>query len=215
MIECVNVESNHFFPRNPIYEQHKLRYKSIVKRQEWEVPYIRGMEYDSYDTPAAHYLINRDSKGHATGVSRLCSTARPYMLEEHFPHLITKTNIPKSDNIWETTRFCVDSTLPPDQRKHILHKLVIGHLEFAIERQIENIIAVTYPRFWRTIFINSGWPVEWLGDTHKSKEGFKMIAGNLRVSEEVLVNVRNTTGIHSKVLNYGNIEQQNITARRA
>ncbi len=203
MIECVNIENNHIFSGNPLSAQHKLRYKSIIKRQQWDVPYIRDMEYDSYDNPAAYYLIHRNDQGQATGVARLYPTSRPYMIEENFPHLITKRDIPKASNIWETTRFCVDSSLPPCQRKEILRKIVIAHLEFALDHEIESIIAVTYPVIWRTIFVESGWPVEWLGGIHKSNEGLKMIAGNLKISQSVLDNVRKVTEIHHPVLNNG------------
>lgn len=202
MVECINTENNHLYFGNALCAQHKLRFESIIQRQKWDVPFIRNMEYDTYDNPAAYYLIKRDTQGNAVGVSRLYPTDRPYMLEEHFPYLITKEPIPKSAHIWETTRFCVDSNLPPDERKNILHQLVIAHLEFALQRNIKKIIAVTYPVFWKNIFISSGWNVNWLGEVHKSAEGFKMIAGCLNVSEKTLRNVRNVTGINQEVLKY-------------
>lgn len=201
MIECVNIENSHLYSGNPLCAQHKLRFQSIIERQKWDVPYIKNMEYDCYDNPAAHYLIKRDHKGNAVGVSRLYPTELPYMLEEHFPYLITKQPIPKNTAIWETTRFCVDASMLPEERKKVLHFLVVAHLEFALQKNIEQIVAVTYPVFWRNIFINSGWNVEWLGDVHKSAEGFKMIAGALKVSEKTLSRVREITGIHHEVLN--------------
>ncbi len=206
MIECVTIENCHNFSGNPLSAQHKLRYESIIKRYNWDVPYVRDMEYDSYDNPVANYLVKRDYSGNAIGVSRLYPTTYPYMIEEHFPHLITKTSIPKDYKTWETTRFCVDSKLPAEQRKKILHELVVGHLEFALEMQIENIIAMTYPVFWKNIFINSGWNVEWLGDVHKSDEGFKIVAGKLKVSKQILKHVRKVTGIKTPVLNFGEIQ---------
>jgi len=212
MIECVTLENNHLFAGNPIFAQHRLRYKRIIERQAWDVPHIREMEFDSYDNPAAYYLIKRNAAGDAVGVSRLCSTERPYMLEEHFSHLITKYPIPKDQHVWETTRFCVDDSLTPEERKKILHELVLSHLEFALQRKIKNIVAVTYPAFWRTIFINSGWDVEWLGSVHKSTEGLKIIAGSLHVSEEVLKNVQKTTGIHDSVLSHGIQDHQQEAA---
>lgn len=218
MIECVTLENCHKFSGNPLYSQHRLRYESIIRRQNWDVPYIRDMEYDVYDNPVAYYLVKRDHSGRAVGVSRLYPTIRPYMLEEHFSHLITKTDVPKDNQIWETTRFCVDSTLEASERKRILHELVVAHLEFCLRKNIKNIVAVTYPVFWKNIFINSGWDVEWLGDVHKSDEGFKIIAGRLRVSEEVLSHVRHVTGIDAPILNFGDIDdafESNQTQKKA
>ena len=89
VIECVTLENNHLFLGNAIAEQHRLRYKSIIKRQNWNVPDIREMEYDQYDNPATVYLIWRDKKNIARGVCRLYPTDRPYMLKEVFPNLIS------------------------------------------------------------------------------------------------------------------------------
>lgn len=80
MVECINTENNHLYFGNALCAQHKLRFESIIQRQKWDVPFIRNMEYDTYDNPAAYYLIKRDTQGNAVGVSRLYPTDRPYML---------------------------------------------------------------------------------------------------------------------------------------
>jgi acyl homoserine lactone synthase len=125
------------------------------------------------------------------------------MLKEAFPHLVSKKELPQSEKIWEGSRFCVEATLDPDTRKRIVQELVIGYLEFALEKNITSIIGVMYPVYWKNIFIKSGWNVEWLGELHKSEEGYKIIAGELKVSKEVLAHVREITNIHSPVLSYG------------
>lgn len=212
MIECVTLANSHYFAGNPICEQHRLRYGSIIERQRWDVPTINGMEYDTYDNPAAYYLIKRNAQGQAVGSSRLYPTDRPYMLKETFPHLITKTEIPEDISVWEGSRFCIDSSLHPLERKRITQEIVIGYLEFALKNNIKSIIGVMYPVYWKNIFIKSGWDVEWLGDVHRSNEGYKIIAGNLRVSPSVLNHVRRTTGINQPVLFYGNDYIDNVAA---
>ena len=169
MLNCVSISTNHFFAGNPIYEQHRLRYECIVQRQSWNVPVIRNMEYDQYDNPAAHYLVWRDKDGKARGSSRLYPTDRPYMLEEIFPHLVSKTEIPKSTKVWEGSRFCVDASLDPQMRKRIVQEVVVGYLEFGLAQGITNIIGVMYPAYYRNIFIGNGWDVEWIGDVSKSE----------------------------------------------
>jgi acyl homoserine lactone synthase len=161
------------------------------------------MEYDQYDNPAAYYLVWRDRGGKARGSSRLYPTDRPYMLEEIFPHLVSKIQLPKSTEVLEGSRFCVDAGLPPEMRKRIIQELIIGYLEFGLAQGIKSIVGVMYPAYCRNIFIRNGWDVEWLGDTAKSSEGHKIVAGSLTVSKEVLRSVRQTTGIHEAVLNYG------------
>jgi acyl homoserine lactone synthase len=203
MLNCVSLSTNHFFAGNPIYEQHRLRYECIVQRQSWNVPTIRNMEYDQYDNPAAHYLIWRGKDGRAHGSSRLYPTDRPYMLEEIFPQLVSNIKLPKSTDIWEGSRFCVDANLSPKARKRIIQEIATGYLEFGLAHGVSNIIGVMHPAYYRTVFIANGWDVEWLGEVSKSEEGHKIVAGSLTVSEAVLKKVRETTGIYETVLNYG------------
>jgi len=210
MIDCTTLSDNHRFTGNPIWEQHKLRYASIIERQGWSVPTVRGMEYDSYDNPAAYYLVRRDEAGRALGSSRLYPTDRPYMLEEVFPHLVTFKRLERSSQVWEGSRFCVDSGLAPDLRRRIVQEIVIGYLEFALARDIRTIVGVMFPVYWKNIFIKSGWDVSWLRDVQKSPEGHKIIAGELPVSAAVLANVRAVTGIHTSIL-----KEENESANQA
>ncbi len=203
MIECVSISTNHLFSGNPIYEQHRLRHASIVQRQSWNVPTIRNMEYDQYDNPAAYYLVWRDGAGKAYGSSRLYPTDRPYMLEEIFPDLVTRASLPKSCQVLEGSRFCVDASLQPEKRKRIIQELIIGYLEFALSEGVNRIVGVMYPAYWRNIFVSNGWQVEWLGDVMKSEEGHRIVAGALPVSKSTLQAVREKTGIYESVLNYG------------
>ena len=203
MIDCISISTSHRFIGNPICEQHRLRYECIVQRQSWNVPTIRNMEYDQYDNPAAHYFVWRDSMGKARGSSRLYPTDRPYMLQEVFPHLVTKIPLPKSAQIWEGSRFCVDARLPPEMRRRIIQELIIGYLEFALDNGVTHIVGVMCPAYCRNIFVRNGWDVQYLGEACRSEEGHKIIAGSLAISKTVLRNVRETTGIYKSVLNYG------------
>jgi acyl homoserine lactone synthase len=212
MIECVCLKNNHQFEGNPLYSQHQLRYKSIIERQKWDVPTIEDAEYDSYDNPAAYYLIKRDNSGAALGVSRLYPTDRPYMLKESFSHMVTNMDMPSNSTVWEGSRFCIEKNLEPDLRKKIIQEIVVGYLEFALERNISKIIGVMFPAYWRGVFSNSGWDVEWMGDIHKSAEGHKIRAGCLNISQRTLFNVRKITGINYPVLNNGSDKYQKIAA---
>jgi hypothetical protein len=60
MIEFVTVENMNRFPENALAAQHRLRYRSIIERQKWNVPNYGQMEFDQYDNPAEKYLIYRD-----------------------------------------------------------------------------------------------------------------------------------------------------------
>ncbi|MCV0381716.1 acyl-homoserine-lactone synthase [Nitratireductor sp.] len=203
MIECVTLETNHHFAGNPIAAQHRLRYESIVKRQNWDVPAVRELEYDTYDNPAAYYLVKRNQIGEAIASSRFCPTDRPYMMQQSFAHLVTRCEMPNDRAVWEGSRFCIKSSLPPQERQQIARELVVGYLEFALQFEIRSIVGIMYPVYWKNLFIKSGWNVEWLGEVHRSDEGYKIVAGDLKVSAAVLDHVRKTTGITRTVLNFG------------
>ena len=203
MIDCVSISTNHLFAGNPIYEQHRLRHECIVQRQSWNVPTIRNMEYDQYDNPAASYLVWRDNTGKARGSSRLYPTDRPYMVQEVFPQLVSNISMPKSQRIWEGTRFCVDSR-PAAGDAQADHTGACCRLSGIRARSGHK------PLYWRHVpgllaehFHQNGWDVEFLGEPHKSEEGHKIIAGRGTVSRAVLEKVRIKTGIREAVLYYG------------
>jgi len=207
MIECVHIGNNHLFHGNPLYEQHRLRHDCIVTRQAWKVPAVDGMEYDQYDNPATRYLVWRDRSGRARGASRMYPTNRPYMLQEVFPHLVENGPLPSRPDIWEGSRFCIDSTLAPEKRKRIAQELVLSYLEFALDHGITEIVGVMCPAYCRSLFIRHGWKIDWLGQVNRSTEGFKIVAGSLPVSRAILRKVREMTGIYEPVLGYGEFEE--------
>lgn len=214
MIEFVTLENTHKFSGNPLAAQHKLRYDSIVVRQNWGVPRYEEMEFDQYDNPAAKYLIYRDSSNIARGVSRFYPTMLPYMLEQTFPHLVTTRDIPKSNKVWEGSRFCIDKTLSVDMRKRIINEIVVGYLEMGLEFGVEAIVGVMYPAYWRSLFIGVGWNIEYMGETTLLEDGNKARSAWLPVSQEVLSVVREKTGIHHNIVNFGD-NRENVISKAA
>lgn len=208
MLECVTIENNHLFEGNPLCAQHKLRYESIIQRQKWDVPFVREMEYDAYDNPAAYYLVKRNEAGVAIATTRFYPTDRPYMLQEVFSYLVTKKDLPRDASVWEGSRYCVDQHLPPQERVKLIQELTVGYLEFALAFKIKTIVGVMYPIYWKNIFIKNGWNVEWMGEVLKSEEGLKIVAGELQVSQAILDNVRRVTGISHEVLVYRDASEQ-------
>src|ERR1700691_823843 len=57
MIEFVTVENVNQFLDNPLAAQHRLRYRSIIERQKWDVPNYCQIEFDQHRNPAAKYLV--------------------------------------------------------------------------------------------------------------------------------------------------------------
>jgi acyl homoserine lactone synthase len=202
-VECVTLATSHHFPGNPLAEQHRLRYRCVIERQDWQVPSIDAMEYDQYDTPATTYLIWRDGAGIARGVSRLCPTDRPFMLQEVFSHMVTYEAMPGGPRTLEGSRFCIDRRLESSQRRRIAQEIVLAYLEYGLKRQIEQIIGVMYPAYWRSLFTKNGWQPVWIGDACATPDGKKSRAAILPLSAETLAKVRAQTGMYGPILDDG------------
>jgi acyl homoserine lactone synthase len=199
MINCVNCETAQYFGK-ALSSQYRLRYRSFVDRQDWELSSFRGMEYDCYDTPATSYLVWQDENGDVRGTSRLMPTDRPYMLKDLWPESVENIALPASTRIWEGSRFCIDRKLPQFLRRRITAEIVCAYLEFALARNITAIIGIMPPLIWKSVFINAGWDVEFLGKAGHYGGGRKNIAGQMHVSAEALEQVREKTGISHPVL---------------
>ena len=212
MIEFVTIENVNRFPGNALSAQHRLRYRSIIERQQWDVPNYGEMEFDQYDNPAAKYLVFRDASGIARGVSRFYPTTLPYMLEQLFPHFVTHREIPKSARVWEGSRFCIDQTLPPPARKRIAREIVVAYLEAGLRYGIDGIVGLMYPAYWRTLFTGAGWDIDYMGAVTPLADGNKARAAWLPVSEAVLAKVRRTAGIHETIVDFGDRNVEALAA---
>lgn len=183
---------------------YRLRYDSVIDRQGWDLPVYENMESDAYDNPATRYFVWCDEDEEVRGCTRLYPTDRPYMLQQAFPFLATYETLPSNNNrIMEGSRICIDKTLPAELRRRINAELSVAYLEFGLANGIERIIGVMQPLFWRTVYISLGWETFWYGDTTLLESGEKVRAGGLILSPKVLDKVRNTTGIHETILDYG------------
>ena len=116
MIEFVTVENMNQFSENAMAAQHRLRYRSIIERQEWDVPNYREMEFDQYDNPAAKYLVYRDENHIARGVSRFYPTTLPYMLEQLFSHFVTNRTSRKVPASGKARAFASTRHCRPDEK---------------------------------------------------------------------------------------------------
>lgn len=215
MISCVTIKTVHLFRGNPIASMFELRFRSVIERQEWDVPSWQRMEYDDFDNPATTYFVWRDEKDVVRGCARLYPTDRPYMLKKAFEFLVTNDTLPKNDmTIWEGSRLCVDKELSPEQRKRIIHELSVAYMEYGLANGIKKIIGVMLPAYWRSVYIASGWDPFWYGDVTTLASGERVRAGGLPVSEEMMEKVRRTTGIYETILYYGS-EEANLQHERA
>ncbi len=81
------------------------------------------------------------------------------MLEKHWPHL-ADAGVPKSPDLWEVTRVCVDRTVTPQLRRTILPELLCAVGELFEQIGAAGMVGVTRQHLLAH-FIREG--VRWLG----------------------------------------------------
>lgn len=197
MIHAINWANSHLHG-DALYQSHRLRHSIFVERTAYDVPTFDGTEYDQFDTPAATYLIHSDGAGTVNGVARLVPTTRPYMLRDLWPELVDGP-LPNSDDVWEGTRFGVDSRLPPNVRQAISRKLVAGCQEFGLAHGLKAMIVLMPPLILRSVIKRAGCDLQPLGSVMR-RGGIPVQAAMVPISETALFAVRRSAGITGKVL---------------
>ena len=132
MLIIVNKENQSSYLKE-LASMHRLRKRIFKDAMKWPVNVVNGMEFDQFDTPDAHYIMHVNQFGEVDGCTRLLPTTKPYLLGDIFSHLIDSGKVPRQEDIWESTRFCSDTSTAP---KNIMGLLAGGMLEFALSKGI-------------------------------------------------------------------------------
>ena len=194
---CLNWETAHLYGETWI-AHHRLRHRLFVERQGWDVPSVRGLEHDQFDTPAAQYLVWKDKGNDVRGVARLLPTDSPYMVKWLWPDLVDG-DLPKSAAVWETTRFGCDQSLGPSDRRRAVAEMLCAMQEFGIANEIHRYLVVMPVRLLKCVVIKAGCEVSILGSSRMIGR-FPTVAAYLTVSEEILAELRRRAGIGGPVL---------------
>jgi acyl-homoserine lactone synthase len=209
MISCVTIATNHHFPGNLLADQHRLRYREVVDKENWSDIYVvDNMEFDRYDNLATEYFIARNQEGKIVGVCRSYPTTIPYMLSEAFPFLMKK-NLPSSPKAFEASRLVLDrSLLTKEQRRPVIDALLVAYMERGLQRKIDAYVGFMFPKIWSSTFQRIGWEIEWIGPPvplPKTREVVR--AGLIPVTESLNARIRTITGITRDILDFGNAKE--------
>ncbi|MET4236056.1 N-acyl-L-homoserine lactone synthetase [Bradyrhizobium sp. LA6.10] len=183
-------------------EMHRLRYRVFKQRLEWDVQVSGGMEVDAFDVLRPVHLLHRSTDGRIQGCVRLLPSTGPTMLRDTFPTLLDGQPTPRSDKVWESSRFALD--LPPDAPKAssglaaATYELFAGMVEFGLSIRLTEIVTVTDARMER-ILRRAGWPLRPIGKA-RPLGNTTAIAGYLEVSTDALERIRQAGHISGPVL---------------
>lgn len=181
---------------------HRLRYRVFRDRLNWDVSVSGDMEIDAYDAFNPTYIIAVDESSSVLGCARLLPTTGSTMLANTFPALLGSNPCPRSDKIFESSRFCVDTgaagNVAAAGLRDVTFSLLAGILEWGLSKNQEAVVTVTDVRFER-ILRRAGWPLERFAPPMRIDDT-KALAGHLPISQSALVNVREMGQLQGPVL---------------
>ncbi|TDU24232.1 acyl homoserine lactone synthase [Panacagrimonas perspica] len=126
---------------------YRLRYKVFHERLGWAVKVKDGQEHDHFDDTDSVYMLTVDEEDAVCGGWRLRPTTRSYMLSDIFPQLLHGCPVPRHRNIWEISRFAVDTTIPGRTSAfsmgHSARLLLVDSVKFAVQHGITQFVLVT------------------------------------------------------------------------
>ncbi len=148
-------------------QMHRLRAEVFRNRLEWDVAIEEGGERDQYDDLSPTYILATLSGQRVVGCARLLPASGPTMLERTFPQLLAAGSLSATTAMVESSRFCVDTTLPTRRAGGQLHLATLtmfaGIIEWSMANGYDEIVTATDLRFER-ILKRAGWPMTRLGE---------------------------------------------------
>ncbi|CUX07006.1 Acyl-homoserine-lactone synthase [Agrobacterium fabacearum S56] len=148
-------------------EMHRLRCVVFRQRLGWDVSITDGAEEDEYDSLGPTYILAVTDEERVVGSARLLPAIGPTMLVRTFPQLLATGSIRASSHMVESSRFCVDTSLPKGRVGGQIHYATLtmfaGIIDWSMKNGYDEIVTATDLRFER-ILNRAGWPMKRLGD---------------------------------------------------
>ncbi len=152
---------------NLLKQMHRLRAAVFQKRLQWDVTMTEAGERDEYDELDPTYILAVSDDERVIGCARLLPAIGPTMLQRTFPQLLASGLLNASTKMIESSRFCVDTSLPGGRGEGQLHfatlTMFAGIIEWSMANGYDEIVTATDLRFER-ILNRAGWPMQRIGN---------------------------------------------------
>lgn len=207
MIYIVTAENRHLY-RHALMEMHLQRKRLFVDEMKWALDATTGIEIDAYDAEDATYLIEAAAPRAPVAASvRLLPTHRPHLMSEVFSHLCPN-GVPRSERIWEASRFCPAPETPKGEpRRALLAHMIAGIMETALLFGIERVTFVAGAAL-APLALKVGWRAEALGPARRCGRE-RVTAIMAHIDAEGLRDVRARNGLAAPVTRFtaGDVSQ--------
>lgn len=189
-------------------EVFRLRHRVFRERLGWKVNSNGGLERDRFDDLGPVYLLARDDDGLLVGTWRLLPTTGDYMLKSVFPQLLEDAPAPAKEDLWETSRFAVDSARlrEPGPRgvSRVTSELFCGLVEHCLASGIREVVQVYDIRIAR-LLPRIGCAPAWQSRCHRI-DSTVALAGRFTTDRKALARIRRAGGIARPVLLSADVE---------
>ena len=207
MINIITAENRHCF-HHVLTEMHRQRKQLFIDQMGWRLADIAGLEMDDYDSSEAVYLVETGDDSAVLQSARLLPTQTPHLLNDVFPALC-ENGPPRSETIWEASRFCPAPDTPKGPpRRQLLMRMIAAILETSILFGVEGVTFVASAAL-APLARNAGWEVTPLGAPQRIGRE-RLTAMLARVTSAGLQRVRAVNGRTGPLTRYAD-----INARRA
>lgn len=147
-------------------EHFRLRREIFVDRLDWDLPCQGDLEFDRFDTPAAHYVLTIDNADRVCVLSRLVPTTVPYMIETLWPDW-PYAGCPKTETVWEASRFGCCATLSATERQEAVQSNFRTIYEFGKKRGLDYYLMVMPKFIFERLIRRNGYQVDYVGDLRR------------------------------------------------
>ncbi|NOD46623.1 MULTISPECIES: acyl-homoserine-lactone synthase [unclassified Ruegeria] len=202
MIIVIDGINQHKF-KDVLDDMFKLRARVFGDRLGWEVNIVDGRERDMFDDLNPAHVVSINDEGEVVGCMRLLQTTGPHMLSDVFNSILDGEPPLRSSQVWEATRFCVDTKKLGRGRgknsvSYVTSEVMIGSFEYAKTAGVLDSIAVIDPVMNRVLQRSGNAPYDYLGSAKPMGKVVAM-AALMDCSDERISGIRDYAGIDHDV----------------
>jgi N-acyl-L-homoserine lactone synthetase len=202
MIIVIDGLNEHRF-QDVLEDMYRLRARVFEGRLGWDVEVKDGMEVDQFDHCHPAHVVSLDGDGRVVGCMRLLQTTGPHMLADVFNSILDGEPPLRSAQVWEATRFCVDTQRLNRGRdrnsiSYVTSEVMLGAFEYARKSGVLDAVAVIDPVMNRVLKRSGNGPIDYLG-TAKPMGKVVAMAALMDCSDERIASIRDYAGISADV----------------
>ncbi|WP_372422052.1 acyl-homoserine-lactone synthase [Salinarimonas chemoclinalis] len=166
-------------------QMFRLRAQLFLDRRGWSVDVSGGLEIDRFDDLDPLYVCVLSAEGRLVASLRLLPTLGPHMLSDVFPEVAGARGPIRGADVWESSRFCVDTEAARDFHadgiNHATRMLLAGLFASARTIGLRSVVSV-YDVYVERILKRAGCSFERLGPVHEY-DALRTVAGLFPVAD--------------------------------